>query len=397
VVLPLVPVPADRGDRLRAREMLEGLGSVGEVAACLVLRPGEEVPGPEAWRGLGEVAGVLALDRRALALGAAWGLLTGRPPAVVAFWHVRRFRARGLPPPGPWDLVVAFGLRAAPYARLVPARARVLELTDSLSLYRRGLPPLGRALLQRVLLTGVERLEARWPHRFDATVVSAPADAAEVEALAGIRPTVIPNGARALPAPLPPRERGPLLFVGDMRYPPNEDGVCWFVRRVWPLLRVAFPELRLRLVGRTTPRVEALRGVAGVEVVGYVPDLGPEWDAAMALVNPVRWGAGSQRKVLDALAVGRPVVSTRAGLRGIPVFEGLNALAADRPGEWVEAVRQLWTSPGTLWRLGRSGWELARTALDARAAWARLARSLLEGAGQEGRPGSPTEPRGDAR
>lgn len=382
VVFPLVPWPPDQGDRLRAWEMLQALAAAGTVTA--VLLPSGPVA-PEALRRLRDVCGrvaSLSLGTAARAGAAAAGALRGLPPAVATHWSGAAVRAVAAEVPGPWDLACAFQWRAAPFVRAVPARLRVLEMTDALGLYRRRLPARGRALRQRLGLMGVERLERTWHRGFDAAWIASDADADWVERLSGRRPSVVPNGCSPVASPAPYHPSGPLLFLGNMRYPPNEDGVLWLVRRVWPQARAALgPAARLRLVGVPSPRVASLARVPGVEVAGRVPDAAAELAAASAAINPVRFGGGTNRKVLDAWAAARPVISTPAGARGFACDDGIHLLLASSPQEWVERLRWVQSHPAEAAALGRRGWEFAAEALDARRLWAEALAPLLAAAG----------------
>lgn len=354
-VLPLVPYPPDRGDRLRAWDMLTALAEFSELHVALVVREAADPAAEAALDGLARGVHRLPLSSREVWRGRVAGAVQGVPPGIAAYWSGRARRALVQECPGPWDLAVAFQLRSAPYAQALNARVRLLEMTDSLSLYRRRLPRRGRALAQRLALTGIERLERRLPRAFTACVVSAEEDADTVERLSGRRPLVVPNGTRPTREPRPYRTDGPLLFVGDMRYPPNEDGIVWFVRAVWPEVRRRIPDLTLRAVGRTTARVLRLGSEAGVEIAGYVADIGAEFDRALAVVNPVRYGSGTNRKVLDAWGAARPVLSTPAGVRGLPCRDGEHLVVAEAPGEWGAAVERLRGEPAYGEGLGEEG------------------------------------------
>lgn len=377
-VLPLVPYPPDQGDRLRAWEMLQALAWAGELHVRLVLREPASAAGAEALARLARSVQVIPLSRHDLLRGAIRGGLGGLPPTIAAYWP----RRGGWPPEGEprWDVACAFQLRAAPYVESVAARFRVLELTDALGLYRRQVPARGRAGAQRLLLRGVERLERDLPPRFDEVWVSAQADADWIARLSGRRPRVVPNGCRPVAAPAPYRAEGPFLFVGNMRYPPNEDGVVWFARQIWPAFRAARPGRRLRLVGRGTQRVDGLARIAGVEVAGFVPDLDGELAGAAALLNPIRFGGGTNRKVLDAWAAARPVLSTPQGVRGFQAVDGREARVASSPGEWLERLTWVVDHPEEAAALGHRGWEFARRDLDADAVWRRAIAESFPGA-----------------
>lgn len=376
-ILPLVPYPPDRGDRLRAWEMLHGLAGAGEVKTAIIAVESLREPAGAALQGVAGCISYQQLDRTALSRGALRAALNGTPPAIGSFWHPFVERRLVAECPGPWDLVVAFQLRSAPYALKIRGTMHALELTDSLSLYRQRLPRWGRTAIKRWGLRGVDALEGRVPPEFDVYWVSATEDAEAIEALAGVRPRVVPNGCTPVVEPAPYAPDGPLLFLGDMRYPPNEDGIVWFMRVVWPGLRERWGALTLHIVGRTTPQVEREANAAGVVVVGPLEDPTPEIEAAMAIINPVRYGSGSSRKVLAGWATARPIISSTAGIRGLVCEPGRDVLLADTSPEWIQQVEWLRGTRANGERLGRRGWVLARGVYDAATIWRRALSEIF--------------------
>src|SRR5204862_1439452 len=111
------------------------------------------------------------------------------------------------------------------------------------------------------------------------------------------------------------------LFFGAMNYYPNSDGIVFFVRQVLPILWSRYPKLRLRIVGPIPDGPGPVRDLASdrVEVVGFVDDLRAEIQRARVVVAPLRVGGGTRLKILEAMATGRPIVSTRIGAEGIDV------------------------------------------------------------------------------
>ena len=155
------------------------------------------------------------------------------------------------------------------------------------------------------------------------------------------RVAVVPNGVDCGAFALETNEArtGGLLFVGSLDYHPNVEGLKFFTRDVWPLLRQRRGSLRLRIVGsRPVAEVRAMGEIDGVDLVGTVDKVEPYYaEAAVALV-PLFSGGGTRLKVLEAFAAGVPVVSTALGMEGIAAQPGLHYLAAETAGEWVEAV-----------------------------------------------------------
>jgi polysaccharide biosynthesis protein PslH len=147
-----------------------------------------------------------------------------------------------------------------------------------------------------------------------------------------------PDAAR--PSPFAPDEL-PLVFTGAMDYWPNVDAVQWAVRDMLPSLRERWPKLRLHIVGRSpTPAVRALAGEA-VSVTGTVPDVRPYLQHAAAVLAPLRLARGIQNKVLEAMAMQRPVVAASTCVRAIEAQEGRDLVAADSANQYVAAIDEL--------------------------------------------------------
>ena len=135
-------------------------------------------------------------------------------------------------------------------------------------------------------------------------------------------------GARASDEPLR------LLFVGSGAFAPYERGLAWLVREVLPRLRETMP-VAFDVVGQPPRRPLA---APGVEYVGRVPSVAPWYERAHVVVVPVFEGSGTRLKIIEAMAYGRPVVSTRLGAEGLPVQPGGHYLQADEPGDFARAL-----------------------------------------------------------
>jgi polysaccharide biosynthesis protein PslH len=146
------------------------------------------------------------------------------------------------------------------------------------------------------------------------------------------------------------------VFVGALDYRPNIDGVCWFCRDVWPEIYRQRPGARLLLVGRQpVPAVRRLATIAGVELVGQVPDVRPFLAGAGLVLVPLRLARGVQNKVLEALAMGKATVASPQSLVGLQARGNVPVLTASTPTEWVESVIRLMDDPALRRRLGCDG------------------------------------------
>ncbi|MDE2598535.1 MAG: TIGR03087 family PEP-CTERM/XrtA system glycosyltransferase [Rhodocyclaceae bacterium] len=157
----------------------------------------------------------------------------------------------------------------------------------------------------------------------------------------------------------------PLVFTGAMDYWPNIDAVCWFAAEVLPRLRAVEPRLRFHIVGRSpTPAVLALAG-EGVAVSGTVPDVRPWLAHAAVVVAPLRIARGVQNKVLEAMAMGRPVVAARGCANAIEAGQGTDFLTAESADEYVAAIRHLLANAPAAAEVGANG----RACVVARYSW----------------------------
>ncbi|MFN8422620.1 MAG: glycosyltransferase [Anaerolineae bacterium] len=233
------------------------------------------------------------------------------------------------------------------------------------------------ALYSRAQTAKLRRFEARLLASADATVAVSAADAAALAPLApGARLVVVPNGIdvdayRPGGGAVAADEDDDLfVFTGKMDFRPNVDAVTWFVREVWPLVRVERPAARLRVVGRDpAPRVLALRDeAAGIEVTGAVPDTRPHIAAAGVVVVPLRVGGGTRLKVLEAMAMGKAVAATTVAVEGLDLTDGREVVLADSPAALAQAILRLAGDRAARAALGKTA--RARVVADYR--WATL-------------------------
>ena len=175
----------------------------------------------------------------------------------------------------------------------------------------------------------------------------------------------VPNVFQVRGGPSPgPAARAGLLFVGGFWHAPNADAVLWFVEHVWPRICAEAPEVVFRIVGADPPpEVLALGCLSGMEVVGYVPDLTPYFDAARVFVAPIRFGAGMKGKVGQSLMHGLPVVATAIGAEGMSLVDGAHLLVADTAEDFAESVLSLLDDDGLWGRLQTQGRALVESTL----------------------------------
>ena len=192
------------------------------------------------------------------------------------------------------------------------------------------------------------------------------------------RTTVIPNAADVeyfQPRATDPKPDGrTVLYFGLLSTVPNEDAVIYFAEKIWPHVARAHPEAQLKIVGgRASPSVLALAS-AGIELTGFVSDLRPHLASAAAVVVPLRLGGGTRLKIVEAMAMGKAIVSTALGAEGIEVVPGRDILLEDQPVAFAEAVGRLLADPALAARIGNAARQLAVE----RYSWSSAAKLLEE-------------------
>jgi glycosyltransferase involved in cell wall biosynthesis len=192
----------------------------------------------------------------------------------------------------------------------------------------------------------------------------------------GVRTAVIPNAADVeyyQPRPRdPPPDGRTVVYFGLLSTVPNVDGVIHFAQNIWPRVAATHPEARWKIIGGRPPA--SLLALAGprVELTGFVSDLRPHLAAAAAVVVPLRLGGGTRLKIVEAMAMGKAIVSTTLGAEGIEAVPGRDILIEDEPAAFAEALSRLLAEPTLAARIGQSARHLA---VD-RYSWSDAARAL---------------------
>ncbi|WP_316202726.1 glycosyltransferase family 4 protein [Bradyrhizobium sp. SZCCHNRI30512] len=190
------------------------------------------------------------------------------------------------------------------------------------------------------------------------------------------RTAVIPNAADVefyQPRSTDPAPDGrTLVYFGLLSTVPNIDAVTHFVHDIWPRIAARHPDARCKIIGgRPPPALTALAGPR-IELTGFVPDLRPHLAAAAAVIVPLRLGGGTRLKIVEAMAMGKAIVSTSLGAEGIEAMPGRDILIADEPHAFADAVNGLLAEPDLAVRIGGA----ARQVAVEKYAWSAAAQAL---------------------
>lgn len=208
-----------------------------------------------------------------------------------------------------------------------------------------------------------ERAECR---RFDHVIAVSPQDAEVFSRDFGLADVShVPTGVDTdffRPSGNERRQPRELVFTGSMDWMPNEDAMKWFAADILPLVQARVPDVTVTVVGRNPPA--AIRALADVHpsirVTGSVPDVRPYIERAAAFIVPIRVGGGTRLKIFEAMAMERPVISTAIGAEGLPVRDGVDAVLADGPQAFADAVVALLEDPARADQIGQAAAEVVR-------------------------------------
>lgn len=361
-----VPFPPDRGDRIRSHHLLKALARLGPVhVGCF----GEGDAAAE--RALATLAASHCVVERVkpLPLAGVEAVLSGKPVSLTAF-HSRRLAewVRATITRERIDAVVVFSGQMGQYVPEDFAGPVVIDLCDVDSAKFESYAGAG----ERVWLNAREarllaREEERLGQRADATILISEAEAAlyrgRLTAPDKVHVEVIGNGidaaffdpAATTPHPDMAARAGPhFVFTGQMDYRPNEQAALWVIEVLLPVLRARLPQATFHVVGRNpTPKLLAHHGAPGVHVWGAVPDVRPFIAAADAVLAPLLIARGVQNKVLEAMAMARPVVLTPEAATGIAAEDGAQWLVCPPdPQAMAARIEALLADPEVPARIG---------------------------------------------
>ncbi len=242
--------------------------------------------------------------------------------------------------------------------------------------------PWGR--LWRIQARKMRAFEGAALRRFDTVIAVSERDAGALRAAYGlgvierIDTGVDPEFYAFSPpgsAPPVPLQGGTIVFTGAMDWRANTDGIGFLMEEVWPIVLRARPRARALIVGRNPPESLIARARdRGLDwrFTGYVDDIRPLVAEAHVYVIPLRVGSGTRIKAFEAMAMGRPVVSTGVGVEGLDVVPGQHFLLADEAEVFAEAILRLLADAGLRARIATA----ARALVEARYSWTSVARGF---------------------
>ncbi len=260
------------------------------------------------------------------------------------------------------DAILGFGYDLAAYLALLSTQApRVLDAVDSEILFMWRQIKAGARTWQNakhlIAAVGAARSYLR---PLDALIAVSEEDSANLRRFTGNHNvTTIGNGVDSeffQPDRSVVQVPGRVIFTGSLNWPPNRMAVDWFLRHCWGRIKANCPNASLFVIGKmmTDEQRAMWERYPDVRIVGFVPDIRTHVRAAQVSVAPMVSGSGIKNKILEAWAMGQPVIATRLAARGL-VSDGQNMLLADTPGDFADTVVRALADPALRERIGAAG------------------------------------------
>jgi len=384
-ILGELPIPPDSGGKHRTLGLLQQLAPRHEVTAA-VLDPGA-APGAHLqeleklcqkvvllpWQGKITSARFFA--------GAVGNIFSALPYSVAKYCGAKSEAPLAALISQDWDIIQCENIGFCRYLSTPTSAPRLLNTQNvEAQIWRQRAGLAGNPFLKAYLNSQARKManyEKALFAKYDGIIAVSEKDAAAFKEAYGVKRTaVVPNGVDTdyfSPRPEMPEEYL-TVFSGAMDYAPNADAAKYFLQGIWPEIIRKHPQAKFKIVGRRPE--PSLRTLAGkypqVEVTGAVEDVRPHIASAAVVVVPLRMGGGSRLKILEALAMGKAVVSTPLGAEGLSLEAGKHIVLAEGAGAFAGEISLLLENPAKAEQLGRSG----RVWVEQLCSWAVCARKL---------------------
>jgi sugar transferase (PEP-CTERM/EpsH1 system associated) len=383
-----LPYPLISGDRIRNYNLIRHIARQHQVSLVGFLQTPDEAGGVSHMQEF--CCRVEAVDlRRRHRLARVPGLLRyvlAGIPFDFEFLHseVLAGRIRHLASSAGFDIVQIEQTRMALYLEALPIDTNSKHILVFHNIAARQYDRISHIALtptkrMRAWLHGrmLRRWEPRYAERFDRCITVSEVDRGLLmSANPRLQVDVVPNGVDTqIYQPLLLEGVQPaLLLIGNMSYAPCADGAIWFCDQILPHIRRELSEVEVWIVGISPPPEVIRLSGDGVHVTGRVEDVVPYYRRSTVSVVPLRAGGGTRLKILEAMALGRPVVSTSIGCEGLDVVDGQHLLIADDPERFAEKTVRLLKDRALYQRIVAEARQLAVTRYD----WDVIARQLLD-------------------
>lgn len=343
------PYPPFRGDKLKIYNLAKRLSVQHELHLITFLENEDDLRYlPELEKIFSKIS-LVSLPKMSSIVQTAIGFFS-QTPLQVSYFKSSEFRneLKTIVQSEKYDAVHVQHLRMSQYQDVLKGQRAILDMPDAFSLYwerRKSIPRnFFQTILDNIESKRVKKYEALILKQFKKNLVCSLEDLEYLrEHNPGANIELLPNGVdldRFKPQNHDYTATETLLFTGNMDYAPNVDAVIYFVEEILPLIKSKRPKLKFKFIIAGQRPIQKVQALASgmVEVTGFVEDLSVMYNEASVVVAPLRFGAGTQNKVLEALAMGIPVVCSHIGFKGLGIEDGQGAFMRTDSDSFADQV-----------------------------------------------------------
>ncbi len=377
-----VPYPPYRGDKLKIYNLAKRLSSSHELHLLTFAQTKEDLTYKAELEKIFTKVHFIYLPKWRSALNCLTAIWNKAPLQVLYFRSApMRRKLDEVLAQDKFDAIHVQHLRMSPYFAKRKDTPRILDMPDAFSMYWERRMKMQKNPLLKIFETIEQRRVFHYEevmNDYNMSLVCSAEDLEYLEEKHNIHNLgLLPNGVDLNVFKAGNHDythNHTLLFTGNMDYAPNVDAVIYFVNEILPAIRAVHPQVKFIIAGqRPIPKVQELAN-EHVLVTGFIKDLAAVYNEASVVVAPLRFGAGTQNKVLEAMAMGVPVVCSNIGFRGLGIQSGEGAIMQTEATTFANSVISLLNDTNARKQIGEKG----REVIQSRFGWDAIAK-MLEG------------------
>jgi sugar transferase (PEP-CTERM/EpsH1 system associated) len=375
-----IPYPPYRGDKLKIFNLAKRLKGAHELHLLTFAQTREDIQYKAELEKIFKKVTLVYLPKWRSVLNCISALWNSDPLQVLYFRSsAMQKKLDEVLDEGSFDAIHIQHLRMSPYLANKKDIPRILDMPDAFSLYWERREKAQNNFLLKVF-EGIEQRRVlaseKVMNEYDMALVCSPEDLQYLQERHNVKNIkLLPNGVdldvfRDVDHDY--THRHTLLFTGNMDYAPNVDAVIYFVAEILPLVRQSFPAVKFVIAGqRPVKKVQALANDY-IIVTGFIKNLADIYKTASIVVAPLRFGAGTQNKVLEGMAMGVPVVCSEIGFKGLGINNGEGAIMQTNAKSFADSIIELLHSSEKRKAVGEKGIEV----IHSRFGWDAIAKTL---------------------
>jgi len=351
-----VPYPTKDGGAIACMNLTRGFSILGHQVTVLTMNTAkhhvslDEIP--QSVRDLADFR-LVSVPARINIISAIWNLLFSRKPYNAVRFISKAFRTEleSLLTKNEYDIIQLEGLYVCPYISVIRkySKAKIVyrahniehEIWQRTAQNSKGI----FKLYLQILTRRIKKFEIRLLNTYDLIVPITERDGGILDELGNKKPLLVSSTGidSSLLVPNAKNLEHPSLFhIGSLEWTPNQEGLIWFLNNCWDKIHKKYPDLKFYIAGRSAPGwLQKKFALPNVDFKGEVPDAYEFMNSKSIMVVPLLSGSGMRIKVIEGMALGKPIVTTAVGTEGISTTTGKNILVTNNESEFINAVSEL--------------------------------------------------------